>query len=325
MSNYLENFKKARAAAQLQMSGEKSQNRRIFAGSNELPLCGSKNVGMTFGVFLMDKNDLPYRIINGYRSFRINKEVAEKYDIKNYVLRVCDTSQYIRRSPDGTVGLGEEDLKLVETLNKLLEKVSADWAAWEGKISKYPPQWSRHMTLQYMKVLRRAGLDGTEIQGFEPGVKVLMSRSDAYYRRFEGYIEDQVNISGNLDDVIREMMSRDQRVRNTQFMLKAVLPPNVKSYEFTLQQIPRITELTDDDLKLADDLNREVVDITYINADEMRKWIRMFKDTYDFIRTGVMNDPQPATDSKVHEEVASTPVVESQTEEDDPFGPPEFN
>ena len=316
MANFLEGFKKARQAAQSQMTTNKSK--RVFMGTNELPLCGAKNVGMTFGVFLMDKNDLPYRIINGYRSFRINKEVADKYDIKNYVLRVCDPSQYI--------GISDEDKKLVEALNKLLEKVEADWSAWENKIAKYPPQWNRHMTIQYMKVSRRASLDGTEIAGFEPGVKVLMSKSDAYFRKFEGYIDDQQTISGNLEDVIREILSRDQRVRNTQFMLKAVLPPNVKSYEFTLQQIPKITEITDEDLRLADDLNREVVDITSVDSEEMKKWIKMFKETYAEIKNGVMDvTPTATVQEPVVTAVKPAPApIDSDVDPFDTFGPPEF-
>lgn len=325
MSDLIEAFKRTRAAAQTQMS--KPSGRVFYSSKDEVELCGTKNLGMIFGVFLADKNNVAYRIINGFRRFRINKEVADKYGIKSYELRICDPEQYINISP--------EDKKIVETLNKLLEKVEADWkGCWESRnIAKYPPTWNRHLTVQFMKVSRRATASGNDYEKFEPGVKVLMSRSDAYYRTFESYIEDQTVATQDMEGVVTAMLSRDERVRSQQYMIKTSQPE--KKYEFSITAISKVTEITDDDLASAADLNRVVVNVVDVDVEEFKKWIKLFSDTYAEIQNSVYGEGE---EEKKAEEVSSpveetaptseavteepSPVVEEkkeETEEDNPF------
>jgi len=303
MSDFIETFKKTRKKAQMEMVQQKAT--KTFSSPNkEIQLCGKKNVGILFGCFIADKNNLPYRIIKGYRYFRINKQIAEKYGIKDFALRICDPDQYCySEGPQG-----EEEKKLITKLTKVLESVEQGFEGiWKDRIALYPPQYNKHMTIQYMKVLRRTDLAGVDVKDFDPGVKVIMSRSDAYYRRFEGFIDDQNTITNNLEEVLMELLSRDKKNRTCKYMIKSVLPPNVKSYEFTIQQIPEAKgiEITENDLYDASDLNKEIIDITEgsIDIDELNKWCTMFKEEYKEIKNSVMN----GTTEDKKEDVPPTP------------------
>ena len=328
MSDFIETFKKTRKKAQMEMVQQKP-TKTFKKFDNELQLCGKKNVGIVFGCFIADKNNVPYRIIKGYRYFRINKDIADKYDIKDFALKICDSDQYIFH--DGEQG--ETERKLIDKLIKVIDTVRDGFDAWKDKIALYPPQYYRHMTLQYMKVLRRTDLTGSDVPNFEPGVKVIMSRSDAYYRRFEGFIDDQNTITNNLEEVLMELLSREKKIRSSRFMIKSVLPPNVKSYEFTIQQIPepKGIEITENDLYDASDLNKEVIDITEggVDVEELTKWCTMFKEEYKEIKNEIMSSgsteepkeekikaPEPAPEPKP----VAPEVKESEaSEEDNPF------
>lgn len=293
MSDLIETFRRTRAAAQTQMKGSNSK-KSFYSSKDEVEICGSRNLGMVFGVFLTDSNNVAYRIINGFRRFRINKETADKYGIKSFELRVCEPDQYIN--------LNNEDYKLVETLNKLLEKVEKDWkGCWENRgIAKYAPSWNRHLTIQFMKVARRADANGNDVKGFEPGVKVIISRSDSYYRTFESYIEDQTVATQDMEGVVTSMLSRDERVRSQQYMIKTSQPE--KKYEFSITALSKVTELTDDDLRAASDLNKAVVDITEVDTEEMKKWVRLFSDVYKEIQSSVYGEEKVAESAPVVKE-----------------------
>ena len=283
----LDSFNKARAAAQAKMARTNTTNRK-FVGQNEIQLCG-RGVGMYFGAFILDSNSVPLRIIDGYRRIRIDKSSAEKYGITNFELRLCDPSNYINPS--------EEKLKLVTRLNKMLEEVERNWDAWQGKIAKFPPSWNKHMTIQYMKVTRKSDGQGVEVKDFEPGVKVLMSRSDAYFRAFDEFITSQNAIQGGMD-FINNMVARDVRHRPSTYMIKSSLPEGAKSYAFSFQEVSRPVDITDEDLRLADDLNREVVDITEsgISVEELSKWDKMFRDTYANMKNEVFSESEDPID-----------------------------
>lgn len=279
----LDSFNKARAAAQAKMAKTNTTSRK-FIGQNEVQLCG-KGQGMYFGAFLLDSNEAPIRIIDGYRRIRIDKSAAEKYGITNYELRLCDPSNYINPT--------EEQKKLVTRLNKMLEEVERNWDAWQGKVAKYAPTWTKHMTIQYMKVTRKSDGQGVDVKDFEPGVKVIMSRSDAYFRAFDEFITSQNAIQGGME-FITNMMARDVRHRPSTYMIKSSLPEGAKSYAFSFQEVSRPVDITDEDLRLADNLNREVVDITEggINVEELSKWDKLFRDTYANMKNEVFSESE---------------------------------
>lgn len=305
----LDSFNKARAAAQAKMAKTNTTNRK-FVGQNEIQICG-KGQGMYFGAFLLDSNNVPIRIIDGYRRIRIDKSAAEKYGITNFELRLCDPSNYINPT--------EEQKKLVTRLNKMLEEVEKNWDAWQGKIAKYPPSWNKHMTVQYMKISRRCDSQGVDIKDFEPGVKVLMSRSDAYFRAFDDFLTAQNAIHGGMD-FISNMVDRDVRHRPSTYMIKSTLPDTAKSYAFSIQEVNRPMDITDEDLRVADNLNREVVDITEggINVEELSKWDKMFKETYMAMKNEVFSetqDPIEIPEVQIKKEEVKAPEPEPVKEE----------
>ena len=309
MSSVIDSFNKARAMAQAKMMQPTTTSTKKFAGRNEVQLCG-RGVGMYFGAFILDTEGVPLRVIDGYRSLRVNREVAEKYGIDNYELRICDPSNYKDLTP--------EQSKLIGTLNKMLEEIGKNWDAWQGKIAKYPPRWNRHLTIQYMKIVRKSDLQGIDVQDFEPGVKVIMSRSDAYFKAFDEFITAQNTINGSMD-FISNMVARDVRHRPCMYLVKSSLPAGAKSYSFAFQEVARPVDLTDEDLRLANDLNKEVVDITNVNTEELIKWNHLFKDTYASIKEGVYENSEPAIVEEKVKAVEAEPPKEEFSSEDDPF------
>jgi len=308
MSNVLDAFNKSRAAAQAKMNKSSSGPRKFFS-QNEVSLCGNKNVGMFFGAYIWDTNSQPFRIIEGYRTFRINKDVAEKYGIKNYQLRLCNPSNYVNPT--------DEQLAVVTKLDKMLEQINNDWGAWKDKLSPYPPTWNKHLTIQYMKLTRRSDNNGVDVQGFEPGVKVITSRSDAYFRTFDEFINSQNVINGGMD-FVTNMLSRDVRQRQTSYMIKSSFPEGSKSYVFAIQELQRAVEITDEDLRAAQDLYKEVVDVTEgaIDVEELNKWLKLFRDTYIGIKNGVMGTvDEPIADAQIEVPTVSAPVTPTPTPE----------
>lgn len=295
MSNAVENFLKTREKykAQMAQSNTTGKGQGNFKGSNELDLCG-KNLGMTMGVFIDDINQIPYRVIMGFRSFRINKEVAQKYDIKNFELRLADPKEYANAS--------ESEKELISKLIKKIETVEKNWSAWEGKIAKYPPRYVDAMTIQYMKVLQKLDANMNPDPNVSPGVKVLKSRSKAYYRAFDALVSSTQAATGGLE-FLGDLISRDVKNRNIKYSIQVTRP---QYYNFVITQVPAHTEITDEDLRVAGDLNTEVVDVTRVDVETLNKWNKMFNEEYKAIKDSVEQGSQ---------EPVVTPVVTAEPEE----------
>ena len=283
-------------------------NSKNYKGSNELDLCGDRNLGMTMGVFVSDVNDVPYRIIKNYRSFRINREIAEKYDIKDFRLRICDPSEYLD-------SVSDEDKRKIAQLCKILDSVKENWeGVWKERISKYAPQITPKFTIQYMKVLQRLDSNNTPVQ-MEPGIKVLTSRTPAYFRAFDDFIQSTQVTTGGYD-FLTDMLSKDSRERKLKYCIKSSRP---QFYSFVITSVPAATELTDDDIKQIHDLNTEVIDITQVDSEALSKWIRMFHDENQAIKEGVYKgsvEPQP----EPQPEPAPWEAPSAPEEVPDPFG-----
>ena len=312
----IDKFLKTREKYQAEMAQSNSLGKGAgnYKGSNEMDLCGDKNLGMTMGVYISDKNDVPYRVIKGYRTFRINKEIAEKYGIKNFELRLCDPDEYM---------VGDKEKQTIANLIKKLESVEKNWNAWEGKIAKYKPTYSEALTIQYMKVLQRLDSKMTPVQ-LDPGVKVLKSRSKAYYRAFDSLISSNQVATGGYE-FLGDLISREVKERNVKYTIQVT---RSQYYNFTISSVPAKTEITDDDLNVAGDLNTEVVDITKVDLDVLNKWNKMFNEEYQAIKNTVLEnsvEAQPAPQPVVEKTEPVAPVATAQTpspdEEDidDPF------
>lgn len=306
MSNsVIDKFLKSREKNLSQMAQNNNPGKGAghYKGSNEMDLCGDKNLGSTMGVFIADKNDIPYRVIKGFRQFRINKEVAEKYGIKDFRLRVCDPSEYLNAT--------DAERALISKIVKKLESVENNWEAWEGKIAKYKPTYSETLTVQYMKVLQKLDQHNTPVT-LDPGVKVLMSRSKAYFRSFDNFTSSNQAATGGWE-FLSDLLSRDVRERSVKYVIKVT---RAQFYNFTITSVPAKTEITEDDLNTAGDLNTEVVDITRVDVDTLNKWNKMFNDEYQNIKNGVEKDAIPPA-PPVEPEPAPAPVTEEVDE--DPF------
>lgn len=282
-----------------------------FKGSNEFDLCGDKNLGSTMGVFISDVNEAPYRVIKGVRTIRINKEIADQYGIKDFRLRIADPDEYL---------IPEADKEIIRKLNKKVEAVEQNWDAWEGKICKFRPTYNDLLTIQYMKVLQKLDVHNNPVQ-MDPGVKVIMSRSKAYFRAFDGFISNNEAATGGYE-FIDDLLSRTPKTRNTKYVIKVT---RAQYYNFVITPVTAPTEITEEDIRIAGDLNTEVVDVTKINKEELAKWNKMFNEEYLKIKNGVEKGsvpPQPAPEPTPMPEPepapAPQPVVEEEVETD-PF------
>ena len=284
--------------AEMAQSNSLGKNAGNFKGNNEMDLCGDKNLGMTLGVFLSDKNGIPYRIIKGYRTFRIDKEVAKKYDIKNYELRICDPEEYINAT--------DQEKELITRLIKKFESVEKNWEAWEGKIAKFKPTYSDTLTIQYMKVLQKLDAHNNPVS-VEPGVKVLKSRSKAYYRAFDALISSNQVATGGYE-FLSDLISRETRERNVKYTIQVT---RSQFYNFVITSVPAKTEITDVDLAAADDLTTEVININRVDVETLNKWNKMFNDEYQAIKNGVEQGAVPPAPPAQSEPVVETKPVES--------------
>lgn len=304
MSNsVIDKFLKSREKSLGEMTNDNTLGKGAgrFKGSNEMDLCGDKNLGSTMGVFIMDKNDEPYRIIKGFRQFRINKDIADKYGIKDFRLRLCDPSEY---------NCSDEERELISKLVKKFESVEKNWEAWEGKIAKYKPTYSETLTVQYMKVLQKLDQHNNPVN-IDPGVKVIMSRSKGYFRAFDSFTSSNQVATGGWE-FLSDLLSRDVRERNTKYVIKVT---RSQFYNFTIAAVTAKTELTDDDLNVAGDLYTEVVDVTKVDVDTLKKWNKMFNDEYQNIKNGVEQGSVPPAPPAQPEPVVSTVETATVTQE----------
>lgn len=275
--------------------------------NNELEICGDKNVGMTMGVFIADSNEQTFRVIKGFRSLRISKEIAEKYDIKNHELRLCNSDQYLNATP--------EEKKLIDALNAKLEQIEKNWDAWDGKISKYPPRYVESYTIQYMKVLQKLDAKGTPVE-MDPGVKVIKAKAKGYLRAFDSYIESLYKATGGYE-FLNDFIERTNKHRTQKYILKVSRP---KFYEFVFSSVAQPVEITDEDLETASDLYKEVVDVTRVNSETLKKWGRMINAEYNEIKNkveGKVETPAPVQPEPAPEPVKAEPVAEE--DDDNPF------
>lgn len=291
---------------------------RSFKGDNELDICGPKGLGTIMGVYVNDKNNVPYRLIDGYRSLRINKEIAEEYGIKNYELRVCDSRQY---------NCSDEDKQLLDKIIQKIDFIRDNWDAWDGKICKYPPQYYGVYTIQYMKVLQKLDQNQTPVQ-IDPGVKVIKSRSKAYIQQFDSLSNGMIAGYGGLS-FLSDFLGRNVGNRQNKYII-STKRPQIK-YEFSISSIQAPVPITQEDLDKAGDLDTEVIDVTKVNRELLEKWNSMLTSEYQKIK-GVANqgaipahevitpesapDPTPAVAHTPVNEVHSEPVSEP---DDNPF------
>ena len=291
--DYIEMFNKIREQSQ-QCIAVQTKKKTSY---DVVDLCGKYNLGYTQGVYVFDSHGAYMRIICGHRKFITNKEMVEKYHLPSYALELCDAEQY--------QGLTPENAELVRNLTRLLTVVKDNFDAFGGKIGKYPPTYSKHLTIQYMKITLRSDLNGNT-RDKDNGMKVITSRSDGYFKAFDRYIESQkVGSNGDMS-FIGTIFDRSLTTRNTRFMIQ-VTKPEIK-YEFMITTAMGTTMLKDEDLARASDLNKEVVDITPegFNAEELRAWERMFTEEFDAVKTAVYKNASSP--------VLGTPVSEPKVE-----------
>lgn len=294
--DYIEIFNKIREQSQqsIKIQSKKKTNYDV------VDLCGKNNLGYTQGVYVFDAQGVYVRVINGYRRFITNKEMVDKYQLPSYALEICDAEQY--------QGLTPENKELVQNLTKLMVVASNNFDAFGGKIGKYPPTYSKHLTIQYMKITSRADLNGNT-RADDNGMKVITSRSDGYFKAFDRYIESQkIGSNGNMS-FIGSIFDRALTTRNTRFMIQ-VSKPEIK-YEFMITTAMGTTMLKDEDLAKASDLDKEVVDITPegFNESELRAWERMLTEEYEAVKTAVYkNASSPVLSTHASEPKVEKPV-----------------
>ena len=318
-----EQFKATRDKYKNQVAGNNNfgNGGRSFKGDNELDICGPKGLGTIMGVYINDKNNVPYRIINGYRSIRINKEIAEKYDIKNYELRVCDSREY---------NCSDEDKKLIDKIIQKIDFVRDNWDAWEGKICKYPPQYYGAYTVQYMKVLQKLDQNQSPVQ-IDPGVKVIKSRSKAYIQQFDSLSNGMIAGYGGLS-FLSDFLGRNVGDRQNKYII-STKRPQIK-YEFSISSIMAPTQVTQEDLDKAGDLDTEVIDVTKVNRELLEKWNTMFNSEYaslksvaeagstpahEVITPATAPEPTPASVTPAPEVHSEPAPIQSVPEDDNPF------
>ncbi len=269
----IEGFQKTRA---MYLNDSKMSN--ILNGSQkketreniELKITGDKNQGYITGVFLSDKNEVPYRLITGVRNYFISEEFAKKYGIGKF-LRIADSRQY---------QVSDEAKKKIDELAHWLETVEKEWDAWSGTgISKYAPSYKRMVSIQYMKVFSALDLNRNQKE-LTPGVKLILAESKAFYSAFDSFIENQQMATGGyefLDDLLGRGTTEAPKKKSNMYIVKISRP--VTAYEVTITQAAKEVELNEEDLKKADDLSKEYIDCSSVDVEYLDKWIKMFEET----------------------------------------------
>lgn len=272
MSSAIDGFMKTREKYQSdsKISNILNGNQKREQRENiELKITGDKNQGYLTGVFMSDKNDAPYRLISGVRNYWISEEFAKKYGIGKFI-RIADSKQY---------KVSDSVKAKIDELAGWLEKVEKEWDAWCGTgISKFAPSYRKIVSIQYMKVVSYLDLSRNPRE-LTPGVKLIVAESKAFYSAFESYIESQQMATGGyefIDDLLGRGTLEAPKKKSNMYIVKVSRP---KSYEVTISSAAKEIELNEEDLKKADDLDKEYVDCSSIDEEYIDKWIKMFEET----------------------------------------------
>lgn len=275
--------------------------------SHELRITGRKNCGQVMGVFLADSHDVPFREIKGTRTWSIDFKKAKELGMGS-LIRVCDISQY--------KSLTEESRSLLTKVIDGLKFVESNWEKVETLgIAKYGPTYKSKTGLIYMKVKNRFDSAGGIVQ-VEPGVKTIVAETGQLIDSLTNYCDSQIRLMGDGKSFFAEMFGRG--AKNTILSLSIVLSD--KRYSVAVSSVPSQSTLTAEDLKIADDLEREWVNVVDpLDVEELKKWVKLLdtiraKVEGDVLKNSVAPQEIPAAPEKVVE--AEKPVSKADEVED---------
>lgn len=278
--------------------------------SHELRVTGRKNCGQVMGVFIADSHDVPFREIKGTRTWSIDFKKAKELGMGS-LIRVCDINQY--------KSLTEESRAVLSRVIEGLKFVESNWEKVETLgIAKYPPTYKSKTGLIYMKVKNRFDSAGAIVQT-EPGVKTIVAETGQLIDSLTNYCDSQIRLMGDGKAFFAEMFGRG--AKNTILSLSVVLSD--KRYSIAISSVASQSTLTAEDLKIADDLEREWVNVVDpLDVEELNKWARLLDSIRKKIEGEVLKDsvkPQevPVVEpAKVVQAEESKPVSKAEEVED---------
>lgn len=278
--------------------------------SHELRITGRKNCGQVMGVFLADSHDVPFREIKGTRTWSIDFKKAKELGMGS-LIRVCDINQY--------KSLTEESRAVLNRVIEGLRFIESNWEKVETLgIAKYPPTYKSKTGLIYMKVKNRFDSAGGIVQ-VEPGVKTIVAETGQLIDSLTNYCDSQIRLMGDGKSFFAEMFGRG--AKNTILSLSIVLSD--KRYSVAVSSVPSQSTLTAEDLKIADDLEREWVNVVDpLDVEELKKWVKLLdtiraKVEGDVLKNSVAPQEVPAAPEKV---VETEKPVSKADEVEDIFG-----
>lgn len=246
--------------------------------SHELRVTGRKNCGQVMGVFIADSHDVPFREIKGTRTWSIDFKKAKELGMGS-LIRVCDINQY--------KSLTEESRAVLSRVIEGLKFVESNWEKVETLgIAKYPPTYKSKTGLIYMKVKNRFDSAGAIVQT-EPGVKTIVAETGQLIDSLTNYCDSQIRLMGDGKAFFAEMFGRG--AKNTILSLSVVLSD--KRYSIAISSVASQSTLTAEDLKIADDLEREWVNVVDpLDVEELNKWARLLDSIRKKIEGEVLKD-----------------------------------
>lgn len=280
--------------------------------NHELRITGRKNCGQVMGVFLADSHDVPFREIKGTRSWSIDFKKAKELGMGS-LIRVCDINQYKAL----TIETEEALVKVIDGL----KFVEDNWEKVETLgIAKYKPTYKSKTGLIYMKVKNRFDSAGGVVP-VEPGVKTIVAETGQLIDSLTTYCDSQIRLMGDGKTFFSEMFGRG--AKNTILSLSVVLGD--KRYSIAISSVASQSTLTPEDLRIADDLEREWVNVADpLDLDELNKWVKLFevirkKVEGDVLKNSVAPQEVPPVQTPQPQAVETDKPV-SKAEEDDIFG-----
>ena len=246
--------------------------------SHELRVTGRKNCGQVMGVFIADSHDVPFREIKGTRTWSIDFKKAKELGMGS-LIRVCDINQY--------KSLTEESRAVLNKVIDGLKFVESNWEKVETLgIAKYPPTYKSKTGLIYMKVKNRFDSAGAIVQT-EPGVKTIVAETGQLIDSLTNYCDSQIRLMGDGKAFFAEMFGRG--AKNTILSLSVVLSD--KRYSIAISSVASQSTLTAEDLKIADDLEREWVNVVDpLDVEELNKWAKLLESIKKKIEGEVLKD-----------------------------------